>query len=470
MAVYFLRSRHISRGKGARATRAAAYRAGERIRDERTSEVYDYTYRYDVVYKDIVIPADLASRPDMAWTQDRSALWNAAEHAGKRRNSRLAREWLVLIPPELSPDQRARLVRRFAAELAEQYRCAVDLAIHRPRPGADPRNQHAHLLMTTRELTPQGLGRRVMLEVSGPERYQRGMTVDSRTEYLGLRERWATLTNEALREAGIEQRVDHRSLAAQGISREPTTTIPEKVFYAERKRGPSTAGAAIRARALERAEARRLGPEELARVLAEQKAALRQQARQDFAWRESAAPRPPRWSQLTREERNALRREQYQARRALEKQSPVLEQRRRDAQRRQYLASLRKKGPEVAREATRRYRAAHRDAYNANQREYRRKRRQLRQSKSSSSDQSPTAEQSLRNWNAYRQQHGTGPTAEESLRNWNEYRTRAKELANAAPAAHPAPEHDRQRPQQTGDESDDPHRRLQPDHDHDHGM
>lgn len=81
MAVYFLRSQHISRSKGARATRAAAYRAGERIRDERTSEVYNYTYRDDVVCKDIVIPADLASQPEMAWTQNRSSLWNAGEHA-----------------------------------------------------------------------------------------------------------------------------------------------------------------------------------------------------------------------------------------------------------------------------------------------------------------------------------------------------------------------------------------------------
>ena len=89
MATYFLRARHLSRGKGARATRAAAYRAGERIRDERTSEVYDYTDRRDVAYKEVVLPADLAGRADMAWTQDRSTLWNAMEHAGLRRNSRV---------------------------------------------------------------------------------------------------------------------------------------------------------------------------------------------------------------------------------------------------------------------------------------------------------------------------------------------------------------------------------------------
>jgi hypothetical protein len=41
MAVYFLRARHISRGKGGRVTRAAAYRARERILDERTSETHE---------------------------------------------------------------------------------------------------------------------------------------------------------------------------------------------------------------------------------------------------------------------------------------------------------------------------------------------------------------------------------------------------------------------------------------------
>jgi len=106
MAVYFLRSEHISRKSGSRVTAAAAYRAGERIRDGRTSEVYDHADRSDVAYKEVVLPGDLAGRDDMAWTQDRSILWNAAEHAGQRRNSRLAREWFVLLPVELTAPQR----------------------------------------------------------------------------------------------------------------------------------------------------------------------------------------------------------------------------------------------------------------------------------------------------------------------------------------------------------------------------
>jgi hypothetical protein len=235
MATYFLRARHLSRGKGARATRAAAYRAGERIRDERTSEVYDHTDRRDVAYKEVILPADLAGRPDMAWTQDRATLWNAMEHAGLRRNSRVGREWLMFLPPELTPDQRSQLVRRFAVELADKYRCAIDATIHQPRTTADSRNHHAHLLMTTREVSPDGVGSRISLELGGRERHLRGLG-PSRDEYLSIRERWAHVTNEALREAGLAVRVDHRSFKHQGIDREPVPTVPEKVLYAERQK------------------------------------------------------------------------------------------------------------------------------------------------------------------------------------------------------------------------------------------
>ncbi|MBS0417149.1 MAG: MobA/MobL family protein [Proteobacteria bacterium] len=109
MATYFLRSMHISRGKGSLATRAAAYRAGERIKDERTGETFEHSDRRDIAYKEVVLPLELEGRADMAWTQG-----DAMEHAGARHDSRTAREWLVLVPPELSPDQRVELVRTFA--------------------------------------------------------------------------------------------------------------------------------------------------------------------------------------------------------------------------------------------------------------------------------------------------------------------------------------------------------------------
>jgi hypothetical protein len=463
MAVYFLRSRHVSRGKGARATRAAAYRAGERIRDERTGEIYDYSGRHDVTYKEIIIPADLAGQPEMAWARDRSTLWNAAEEAGKQRNSRLAREWLVLLPPELSAEQRSTLARRFGVELAEHYRCAVDLAIHRPKPGADPRHNHAHLLMTTRELTPRGLGKRLSLELSGRPRYQAGLQGDARTEFVAIRSRWASLTNEALRQAGVAERVDHRSFAAQGIDRDPATTLPEKVYYAERKRGPSAAGEAIRARALERAEARRRGPEVLQRVEAEQAAASKGRARQYYAQR-ADVPQRPRWGQLNLEERGARRREQYLARRAAENQDPARVEARRQAARRSYLA-FKARHPEAARERSRRYRAGHAEAANAHQREYRRTRREQQLAKAAHREPpaaSTTAEQSLENWRAYRELHGTGPTPEDSLRAWHEYRARQHADPTTSLTAQPTPEQARAQGR-----DHDPQKHPQPDLDQD---
>jgi len=98
MANYFLHMKIFGRGKGSKVTKAAAYRAGERIHDERTSALYNYTSRTDVAHAEIVLPTEYADRVDMEWALDRSTLWNAAEHAGRQWNSRLAREILVHVP------------------------------------------------------------------------------------------------------------------------------------------------------------------------------------------------------------------------------------------------------------------------------------------------------------------------------------------------------------------------------------
>lgn len=50
-----------------RGSRAAAYRASEHIRDERTGEVHEHSERRDVAYKEVILPASLAGRSDMAW-------------------------------------------------------------------------------------------------------------------------------------------------------------------------------------------------------------------------------------------------------------------------------------------------------------------------------------------------------------------------------------------------------------------
>ncbi|MGB6603312.1 MAG: MobQ family relaxase [Steroidobacteraceae bacterium] len=222
----------VGRGAGRRATAAAAYRAGERLRDERSGKLYNYSQRRDVLHTEILLPVHVESAA-AAWAGNREKLWNMAEHAEKRHNSRVAREYQVALPEELSPTQRIVLARALSRELAERYKVAVDLAVHEPRAGGDPRNFHAHLLTTTREVTPTGFGAKTGLDMHSDTRRRRQLP-DLRQEFVTLRERWATLTNQALKEAHVDARIDHRSLAAQGIDREPLS-IPLVSLKIERR-------------------------------------------------------------------------------------------------------------------------------------------------------------------------------------------------------------------------------------------
>lgn len=214
----------MARSAGRRATVAAAYRAGERIRDERSGELHNYGRRRDVVHAEILLPSQFDGA-SISWARNRERLWNTAEHAEKRYNARVAREYQVNLPVELDAAQRLSLARAFSREIAERYKVAVDLAVHDPRPDGDPRNFHAHLLTTTREVTPTGLGAKAGLDMQPKERRRRDLP-DHRQEFVNVRERWAALTNEALQAANVAARVDHRSLAAQGADREPLPNIP----------------------------------------------------------------------------------------------------------------------------------------------------------------------------------------------------------------------------------------------------
>ncbi len=286
MAIFHLDIKPVTRSTGRTATAAAAYRAGERIRDERTGALYNHSNRDDVLHKEIFLPSSL-DRPDggMEWARDRATLWNTAEKAERLSNSRVAREYLIALPAELSGQERLALARTFSRAIAERYKVAVDLAIHAPRPEGDPRNFHAHLLATTREVTPEGLGPKTGLDMEGGVRSELGLP-PSRQEFRALRARWAELTNEALRSANIEARVDHRSLEAQGIDREPTSPIPMAAIATERRRGYSEVAERIRAGYRARVAAR----EERAARQAVPGASSEEARPSAEARRESAAP------------------------------------------------------------------------------------------------------------------------------------------------------------------------------------
>jgi ATP-dependent exoDNAse (exonuclease V) alpha subunit len=261
MAVYFLYMKTFGRGHGSSATSAIAYRAGERIRDERTGKVFDHSDRQDILHKEIILPGKWRDA-DMSWAEDRPNLWNTVEAAETRRNARVAREFLVALPAELSPDQQVELTRGFSRELVDRHGFAVDVAIHAPR--TDPRNFHAHVLATTREINSSGFGDKTALEIGDSARHNRGLEPFFK-EVIYTRERWAALANVALERAHITARIDHRSLAAQGIAREPQPVLPRAVFEMEQRGQYTQLGEQIRAEFRERANSRanQIAPESL---------------------------------------------------------------------------------------------------------------------------------------------------------------------------------------------------------------
>jgi len=311
MAIYMMKQKTFPRGKGACITQAAAYRAGEKFRDERTGRMYSYLGRADVVYKEVLVPAKFAGNAAIAWTQDRAALWNAVEST-ERRNAQLGREVMVVLPEELNAARRTQLVRGFAQELADKYRCAVDTTIHLPRPESDERNHHAHLLLTPREVTPEGLGPRTSLELSGTERRGIGLG-SSKDELLWRRQRWAEVANRALADAGLSVRVDHRALRAIAPDREPELSLPLYIRKIELATGrPTRVGEALRRQHRERVAARAKGPDELARVVKRQKEEARREVMKRRALEMDLTKKVPR-SVFSKEELLQQRRERYQA-------------------------------------------------------------------------------------------------------------------------------------------------------------
>lgn len=219
MAIFHLSVKVISRSAGRSATAAAAYRAATRVEDERTGLVHDYSRKLGVLHREIVAPDDAPS-----WVHDRAQLWNAAELAETRKNSTVAREIEVALPSEITPQQQRDLACTLAHEIAARHRCAVDIAIHAPARRGDERNHHAHLLMTTRRIESQGLTEKT-----------RELDDLKSGEVARWRERWASLVNEHLAEHGHAARIDHRSLADQGIDRDPTYHKGPAVTAIERR-------------------------------------------------------------------------------------------------------------------------------------------------------------------------------------------------------------------------------------------
>ncbi|MBE7567506.1 MobQ family relaxase [Acidithiobacillus sp. HP-11] len=278
MAIYHASTKPIARSAGRSAVAAAAYRAGVELVDARTGLVHDYTRKGGVELTEILTPDGLGV--------ERNALWNAAELAEKRKDARTAREWIVALPAELDAGQRCDLARDFAQALVARYGVAVDLVIHAPDREGDHRNHHAHLLTTTRQFSraPDGgliLSAKAHIELSDKARRERSLGAAA-DEVKAVRELWEHTANAALERAGVEARIDARSLQAQGVDREATQHLGPVASEMERRGKESDRGDGNREVSVNNEERARLSAEIIDLQAERERRERREAARREF--------------------------------------------------------------------------------------------------------------------------------------------------------------------------------------------
>ena len=273
MAIYHLEAKVVSRGTGRSAVAAAAYLSCTNILNDYDGIRHDYTRKKGLVWREVFLPE--YAPPE--W-KDRGVLWNAVEENEKTKDSRLAREFVVALPIELSREERIDLLQNFIREQFISDGMCADAAIH----DTDGHNPHAHIMLTVRPLDEQGqwqyktekeylcvkdgeergftaaefktaqkdgwekqypykVGRKkVYMPPSEAEKYgyERASKHPKSTKYgrqnpiterwnseeqlVLWRKAWADVTNRYLEQYGHDARIDHRSHAERGLTEQPT--------------------------------------------------------------------------------------------------------------------------------------------------------------------------------------------------------------------------------------------------------
>ena len=207
MAIYHFSAKVISRANGSSAVASAAYRAAERLHDDRLGRDHDFSNKAGVIHSEIMLPEGAPER-----LNDRTTLWNEVEAGEKRKDAQLAREVEFSIPRELDQQQSVQLARDFVENQFVDRGMVADLNVHWDFAEDGSPKPHAHVMLSMREAGPEGFGQKVRDW--------------NRTELLKKwREAWADHVNERLAELDIDARIDHRTLEAQGIELEPQHKI-----------------------------------------------------------------------------------------------------------------------------------------------------------------------------------------------------------------------------------------------------
>lgn len=273
IAIYHMSAKVVSRGAGRSAVAASAYLSCSRMYNDYDGIQHDYTRKHGLAHQEVLLPP--VAPPE--W-KDREILWNAVEQAEKAKDSRLAREFVVALPIELSRESQIAFLRDFIQKNFVDLGMCADFAIH----DTDGHNPHAHILLTVRPLEADGswqyktqkeylcirngeekgftaaefktaqlegwekqyaykVGKKKIYMTTSAAQKEGYVRADkhpkstrfgrqnpiseqwnSETQLREWRKSWADAVNQTLEAHQIDTRVDHRSFADQGRLEQPT--------------------------------------------------------------------------------------------------------------------------------------------------------------------------------------------------------------------------------------------------------
>lgn len=208
MAIYHLSAKILGRSGGKSAVASCAYQMRMNAKSEITGERFAYKRKNkesEVLSSAMFLTKEMQSNN---FTKDPIDFWNEVEKKEDRKNSRFARDFIIALPSEFTLEQNKDVLTKWFYNNFASRGIAGTLAIHAPSKEGDERNLHAHIMTATRFLDKNGWGKK-------------DREANDKEFLLKIREDWANIVNDKFKEIGLDEKIDHRTLEAQGIDREP---------------------------------------------------------------------------------------------------------------------------------------------------------------------------------------------------------------------------------------------------------
>ena len=160
--------------------------------------------------------------------------WRAADDK-ERVNGCLYRRYNIALPRELSLQQQVSLAEEFADHITAEHSLPWSLAIQ-----SSPSNPYCRVMVNERindgiARSPELWFNRYLPADPANGGAQKTRALAKKRRLYQIRQEWAEHANRALAAAGSAARIDHRSLAAQGIVRAPSGNIGIAVLAMERR-------------------------------------------------------------------------------------------------------------------------------------------------------------------------------------------------------------------------------------------